>query len=399
MINQRFIWPFVFYFTVSAASAVYRPYIVLYYQSISLTGAQIGLLVGAAPLVSMISLPLLAELADRTDRHKWVMSLSLLVLVLCLFLFPFLRIFALLFALSIVLTIFLSPVFPFANSATMVMMGDKKAQFGRVRLGGTLGFSVAAAVAGTLVESFGFRLAFWGAALIYLIAFFINLKLIYSKGKQASRPEKGPTIELLKSRRYLILLLVGFAGGISFASNNTYLFPYLNELGAEESLMGFALTIGTIAEIPVLFFAGRFIKRFKAYGILLFSTVMIALRFLLFVLAINPSTVLFIQLLHGVTHPLLAVAGVTYADEQAPSGFQATAQSLFNTALGGIGAAFGGFAGGLLFERFGAKGMYLAFSLMTLAILLIVILVKRTLPNTPDSLLSELQTSPDAEGD
>ena len=366
----------------SAASAVYRPYIVLYYQSISLTGAQIGLLVGAAPLITMVSLPLLAQFADRTNRHRLILNLSLLILAIGLFLFPFLQSYSLLFAYSILFAIFLSPVFPFANSATIVMLGEKKELFGRVRLGGTLGFSIAAAVAGTFVESYGFKFAFWAAAIIYFVTFLINQKLVYRHDNHAAPAEKGPIRELLKSPRYLILLLIGFAGGISFSSNNTYLFPYLNELGAEESLMGFALTIGTVAEIPVLFFAGRYIKRFKAYGVLIFSVVMIALRFLLFAVAVTPTVVLIIQLLHGLTHPLLAVAGVNYADEHAPAGFQATAQGLFNTALGGIGAAFGGFAGGLLFDSLGAKGMYFVFAIFVLIILAVVILLKRSLPAT-----------------
>ncbi|MEM7114660.1 MAG: MFS transporter [Chloroflexota bacterium] len=379
MKSQRYVWPFAFYFTASAAAAVYSPYIVLYYQSLSLTGAQIGLLVGVAPLITIVSLPFLAQLADRTKQHRLIISLFLLILVGGLILFPFLRTFALLFLFSILLRVLLSPVFPFANSAAMVMLGDKKELFGRVRLGGTLGFSITAVIAGTLVESYGFKLAFWGAAAIYLVTFFINQKLVYSEASQVASPEKAPIRELLTSPHYLVLLLIGFAGGISFSSNNTYLFPYLKDLGAEASLMGFALTIGTLAEVPVLFFAGRFIRRFKAYGVLLFAMLMIALRFLLFAVAATPTVALFIQLLHGLTHPLLAVAGVNYADEQAPTGFKATAQGLFNTALGGIGAAFGGFAGGLLLDAFGTKGMYLAFGLFVLLVLLIVIVVKRFL--------------------
>ena len=120
---QQYIWPFLFYFMASAASAVYRPYIVLYFQSISLTGAQIGVLVGAAPLVTLVSLPLLAQLADRRNRHRLIIGISLSILVTGLILFPFLQSYVLLFAYSIVFAIFLSPVFPFANSATIVMLG------------------------------------------------------------------------------------------------------------------------------------------------------------------------------------------------------------------------------------------------------------------------------------
>jgi MFS family permease len=90
--------------------------------------------------------------------------------------------------------------------------------------------------------------------------------------------------------------------------------------------------------------------------------------------------VLFVQLLNGFNYPLLYVAGVTYADEHAPKGFRATAQGLFNASMGGIGAAVGGFAGGLLFESMGAKGMYLFFCVFVALVLVFVSLVRRALP-------------------
>jgi MFS family permease len=148
--------------------------------------------------------------------------------------------------------------------------------------------------------------------------------------------------------------------------------------------MGLALTIGTISEVPILFFANHFINRFKPYLVLIFSLGMTGLRFLLLALAVSPTFVLFVQLLNGFNFPLLYVAGVTYADAQAPQGFRATAQGLFNAAMGGIGGAFGGFVGGLLFERFGAKGMYLIFSIFVALVLVFVSLVHRTLPPEKD---------------
>jgi len=150
-------------------------------------------------------------------------------------------------------------------------------------------------------------------------------------------------------------------------------------------MMGLALTIGTIAEIPVLFFVSRFIQRFQAYVLLMFSLATTGLRFLLLAVAPTPIFVLLAQLLNGFNYPLLTVAGVTYADEQAPKGFRATAQGLFNTAVGGIGAAVGGFAGGLMFESMGAKGMYLVLFVFVVLVLAFASLVRRALPPEPES--------------
>jgi PPP family 3-phenylpropionic acid transporter len=377
---RQLAWPFSFYFLFFAGVASHGPYRVLYYQSLSFSGTQIGLLAGITPLITLVSLPLVTGLADRTNRHGLITSLSLLVVASGLFLFPALKTFTLMFGLAILFSVFFSPVMSLSNSATMFMLGDRKDLYGRIRLGGTIGFGVVATVVGSLVENYGLKIAFWSAASLFLITFLVSQKLVHGREESGKPTDRGRASDMLKNPHFLLFLLIGFCGGISFTTINTFLFPYMKELGAGESMMGLALTIGTIAEIPVLFFAGRFIKRFKAYALVIFSIAMTGLRFLLLALAVNPSSVLFVQLLNGFNYPLLYVAGVTYADEHAPKGFRATAQGLFNAAMGGIGSAVGGFAGGVLFERMGAKGMYLSFCVFVALVLVFVSIVRRALP-------------------
>jgi PPP family 3-phenylpropionic acid transporter len=262
----------------------------------------------------------------------------------------------------------------------MFMLGDRKDLYGRVRLGGTIGFGVVGTLAGALVEKSGLKIAFWSAACVFFIAFLVSQKLVYGGEAGRHAADRGRVSELLKNPHFLLFLLIAFSGGISFATLNTYLFPYMKALGAGESMMGLALTIGTIAEIPVLLFANRFIKRFDTYALVVFSIAMTGLRFLLLALVASPVLVLLVQLLNGLNYPLLAVAGVPYADEQAPQGLRATAQGLFSASLGGIGSAVGGFAGGLLIEGMGAKGMYLIFCVFVVFILAVVSLIRRVLP-------------------
>ena len=376
---MRRMWPFIFYFLLFAGVASFGPYQVLYYQSLSFTGAQIGLIVGIAPLITMVSLPLVTGFADRTNKHGLVMGLSLLVVILGLVLLPTLKTFILLLGLAILFSVFFSPIMSLSTSATMFMLGDRKDLYGRIRLGGTIGFSIVATVAGALVETYGLRMGFWGAAALFAIAFLVGQKLVHGEEESEKPAERGRASDLLRNPHFLLFLLIGLSGGISFATINTYLFPYMKELDAGESAMGLALTIGTIVEIPVLFFANRFIRRFGAYVLLMFSIAMTGLRFLLLAVAPNPVFVLFVQLLNGLNYPLLNVAGVTYADEHAPQGFRATAQGLFNVSTGGIGSAIGGFAGGLLFESVGARGMYLVLCILMVLVLVFVGLVRRTL--------------------
>jgi len=323
------------------------PFLVLYYQDLGFTGAQIGLLTGITPLVTFISAPLWTRLADATRRHRLVMSLAILIGAIAISLFPFLRTFIPLLALALVFNAFFAPVPSFNDSATMYMLGDEKEMYGRIRIGGTIAFGLAPPVAGVLIQNYGLAYAFWGCGVMFLLALVASQKLVYGEPK-VDDTSGGGIASFLKNSRWRIFLTLAFAGGIGSTASNLYFFPYLKELGANESIMGLALMIGVISELPVMFFGNRLIQRFKSYGLFLVAMVFTGVRFLLFAATGNYTLVLFIQVLNGMTFPAMWLAGVSYADEIAPAGLSATAQGLFSAMVFGIGAAVGGFISGPL---------------------------------------------------
>jgi PPP family 3-phenylpropionic acid transporter len=261
----------------------------------------------------------------------------------------------------------------------MFMLADEKEMYGRVRLGGTIVFGIAAPIAGLLVQRYGLRLAFWGCATLFLLGFVASQKLVHGQ-LEADRPARGHVRTLLTNPRWLLFLCVAFASGLTLAAINNYLFPYMKELGASESTMGLALTLGTLAEIPALFFGNRLIKRFKPYGLLMLSMLVSGLRMLLLAACSTPILVLLSQPLNGLSLPVVWVAGVSYTDENAPAGLRATAQGLFSAMVSGFGMAVGGFVGGPLLETLGGSGLYLVFGSTVLAIIATVALIYRRLP-------------------
>ena len=220
-----------------------------------------------------------------------------------------------------------------------------------------------------------------------LLAFIISQKLV-SGQKEAGDPVEGSVRTLLMDPRWLLFLTVAFVGGLTIAATNNYFFPYMKELGATESTMGLALMIGTAVEIPVLFWGNRFLKLFNSYRLLMLAMVLTGVRFLLFAVSGTPNVVLFVQLLNGLNFPIMWVAGVSYADENAPVGMSTTAQGFFSAMVMGFGNAVGGFMGGLLLERVGGRGLYLIYGVIVLVTVAVVTLINRRLP-------AEQKTLPD----
>ena len=373
------IWPFSFYFLYFAAFASLLPFFVLFYQGLGFNGTQIGLLTGVPPLITLVGAPFLAGLADSTRRHRLIMGLGITVAIGVMLIMPSVKVFAIVFILIVVFNIFMSPVSPLADSATMSMLGEERAMYGRIRMGGTIGWGLMAPIAGTVVENHGLRLAFLIFSVVMLVNLFVSQKLSF--GKAEDQPlGHGGLRTLLAKRQWVFFLVVAFLGGVGVFSVASYLFPYMAELGANESQMGIALTISTLTEVPVFFFGHRLVRRFGSYRLFMFGLILIGIRSLLYGAIGSPFQIYIIQAFGGMIFPVMWLAGVSYADENSPPGLKSTAQGVFGAMTFGIGAALGGFIGGLLLESLGGRAMFFVLGIVILAGLVLIEGIKRLLP-------------------
>jgi MFS transporter, PPP family, 3-phenylpropionic acid transporter len=374
------IWPFSFYFLYFAALSALMPFFVLFYQRLGFSGTQIGLLTGIPPLITLVAAPFWTGVADAKRWHKLVMGVGITVAVLSAFLLPSFTSFAVIFTIIIVFNIFLSPVASLADSATMNMLGDERAMYGRIRLGGTIGWGLFAPIAGAMVQNYGLKLAFWSYSAIMLINFFVSQRFVHGSHEEGTSKPSGIRV-LLTNRRWINFLFIAFLGGLGTFAVNAYLFPYMAELGANETTMGFALTISTLTEMPIFFFGDRLVRKFTTYGLLLLALVMVAIRSLLLSVVSTPLMVLALQAFGGTIFPAMWLAGVSYADENAPAGLKSSAQGLFGAMCFGVGSAAGGFIGGLLLESIGGRGMFLVFGIIILVGLVIAEGIRRFFPD------------------
>jgi MFS transporter, PPP family, 3-phenylpropionic acid transporter len=369
-------FPSAFYFLYYGAFSVLPPYLAIFYKAQGLTGGQIGLLAAISPIISFFGAPLWTGAADASHRHKLATLLSLFGVVVIIIIMPGIASFGGLLLVISLFAFFGAPTAALVDSAVLTLLGDRKERYGRIRLWGTIGYGVIAPFAGNLIGRLGLKWAFWGYAILILGGFLLVTRIPFRQGRSNSS-FRGGMRDLLANRPWMLFLVMVFIAGIGNATINNYLFVYMQSLGATNTLMGLALTVSTLSEIPAMFFSDRLLRRFGARGMLIIAMTTIGLRLIGYSLTTQPWVVLLIQLCHGLTFAAIYIAGVYYADQVAPPGMKATTQGMFSGTLMGFGAAAGGLLGGLLLDGFSPGGMYAFTGTLVLVGLVAFLLVER----------------------
>ena len=365
-----------FYFLFFGAAASLFPFLVILYEQLDLTGSQIGFLIGMSPLISWLSAPLWGAVADSTRQHRLLLMLAIAGAIVVVVTLSITTQFLALILVIALFAFFTAPIVPIVDSSVLAFLGSQKDQYGKLRLWGAIGWGLMAPLVGWLSERSGMQWIFWGYIAFMLLTLLVSYKLPINE--RSDRPHfVQEARQLLADKRWFLFLAVVFIGGAGMTMISAYLFLYMQSLGGNKALMGLALTFATISEIPFLYYSDRLLAHWGARRLLMLSLVVFAFRALALSLIQTAWLVLPLQLLHGASFATMWVASVSYADKLAPPGMGATAQGLLSGAMFGLGAAFGGFVGGLLFAGIGGSMMYRWTSVALLIGLVLFILADR----------------------
>jgi PPP family 3-phenylpropionic acid transporter len=345
------------YFIYYAAMAALYPYLPVYYRQLGLSGEQIGVLTATVPLINLLSGPMWGWLADSYQQHKRVLVLSMLTVGALGTLLILPRSFIGLLVILVPLALFLSPLVPIMDSSVLQALGERREHYGRIRLWGAVGWGVCAPLAGRLAEQVGLQGLFvlfgvmMGISTLLATRLSVRSTLVRPAGLAAlSRFWADP--------RWRAFLFTAFSGGVILSVISNFLFLFLQDLGASQTLLGLSLTVATVSEVSILFISSALLKRWHPQRLLMVGLILFALRSLLYSFMTQPWMAMPIQLMHGITYALMWVAGVSYAGVLAPPGLNATAQGLFSSAIMGVGMVVGSLVGGFLLARVGAVWMF-----------------------------------------
>lgn len=368
--------PKAIYFLYYAALACLVPFMSLYYRELGMTGAQIGVLSGIIPLVTWGSSPLWGGIADARGRHRAVLLLTIAGVWVSVVVLYFASSFTGLLLGVIAYAFFIGPIISLIDNAVLNILGERKANYGRVRLWGSVGWGVAATLLGPVLERAGLGWSFYGFLIGMALTFIVATRLpmqIPGGVRQAYAAGLGV---LARNGRFILLLFAALNFGITLGVLLSYQFLYLEELGASRTLMALSLTAATLSEIPFWFISAGLLRRFGSTKMIAFALAVATIRNLAMGLMRVPWLVLPINMLHGPSFAIIWSAGVADADAAAPPGLGATAQGLFAGMMFGLGSALGGFLGGPAYEAIGFAQLFIWLGWLSLGTLIVFVTVR-----------------------
>ena len=375
------------YFFYYAGFGLYTAYIGLYYHSIGMSGVQIGWINALAPLSAMLASPVWGLLNDRFGKPRLFLGVAVLGVLVCLLGIAAANSFYLLLIAIGLYSLFNTTLMPTVDTLNLALPGSQRENYGQQRIWGSIGFIATTWVSGFAIERLGIRSIFPGyisMLLIMLAAIFLlppaKLTVTRSPRKDLGRLVSQPAWLFFS----FSLILFSMAG----ASMYSFLSIYLQKLGATSGLIGSVWSLGTISELPVMFFGAFLLRRLGIKRMLSLAYGMLAVRFLLYAVMPSPGWALLIAPLHFFTFGLYWVAAVMYVNQMAPEGLKTTAQSLM-AAEGGLASMLGAPLSGFLYDRFGGGTLFAVSALiclLALAALWLGFLSERKKQFSPQSL-------------
>ncbi|CAK4635450.1 hypothetical protein LEN26_007098 [Aphanomyces euteiches] len=373
----------------SSAQNVYLPV----FFSAYFNKFQIGILATIPCVCTMVSPPIWGAVADLFRRQRLIHVFCLVTATLLWFAIQYTASgFTATCVLVFVATFQIGPTGALLDQAIMALIECVGSEYGKQRLLGAIGWGSSAFLTGLVVNAYGISWSF-NIFLIALVPNLIALRYIPPPDAPTHTADGGsPSLSfahgmrrVFKKTDVLLLLLVVLLTGIMLGTATSYLTLNLYELSHSTTLIGVAIWLETLSELPAFFFADELLKRIGIVNTLFISILGYAARITCYALMTEAWMALPFELLHGVTYSLSWTAFAKYIYEAAPPGTQGTMMGLLNS-MNGVGRGFGILVGGYLYEDFGVRVLWWVADLGVPLALLGLFVFSKSLPSAESRL-------------
>jgi PPP family 3-phenylpropionic acid transporter len=165
--------------------------------------------------------------------------------------------------------------------------------------------------------------------------------------------------KIIGSRKFLWFLFLVMTMSVAVRVNDGFLALYLRQMGAPDTIIGYAWMSSALSEIPVFFLLSRFGHRFKELPLLAFASLIFSARFFIMGFVQNPDWVILIQLMHSFSFGIFLFTAIRYIGQLVPDEYRSSGQAIFTVTWSSIAGLISGILGGWIFDVWGGSVLYM----------------------------------------
>ena len=234
-------------------------------------------------------------------------------------------------------------------------------RYGRVRLGGSLGFLFTVFAAGSWFELFGMK-HFPAWTFLSLLAVTVSVWLLPDLKESVSAHDlKLPVWPIFRQRAVVWFFASAFFHVLAHISIYVFFSLYLDATGYSKTMIGVLWAFSVVVEIGWFYTQGRWLPRLSLTGWLMVCSAAMALR--MGITALWPGVLLLMlvaQALHALTFATHHTVCIALLSHHFPGRLRGRGQALYVVVAYGLPGVLGGLTGGLLSSAFGLVSVYWA---------------------------------------
>lgn len=375
----------LFYAAFFLSNGVLVPFWPVWLASRGLSPAELGVLFAIGQWVGIAATPVIGTVADHSGNPRRVMlilaAVAMAGFLLC---FPA-QGFAALVALNALLAASLGTLIPVGDSLAISATQQGRADYGRVRMWGTITFIVATLLGGRILSGRAPDVVL--DLVVPLTALNVGGCLLLPRGAThfASGITRSSAWRLMRTRRYLVFLAAMTL--ISASHIVYYAFGSLRwqAQGFSNTTIGWLWAEGAAAEAVFLFWGARAVARYGPARLMALGAASGAVRWIVLGLTGDLRLLVLAQLLHAGTVGAVMLGSMHYLGRSIPPAQAATGQAITNAVVAAIGASVFMPLVGALYGAYGGL-TYLMMAALSAAGMVVALMLERLLAAAPSNL-------------
>lgn len=312
---------FFAFFAISMVNTQMIPFL----SKLGYTVLQRGYILAGTAVVAIAGQFLFGYLCDRYQKTKPFFLLSYLLLVagsFGMFLVEQQVFYYHLFAVSLMSG--MVKVIMGLDETWMLEVDEKN--YGKLRAAGALGLSVGSPIAGFLIKQFHYVSLLVSLSVVSVILLYLISSVRDNKKKEKKRISLSSINVLMSNKRYLLLVCIYLFVYMIGTADQYVVIDKMLDIGGGNGAVGIKWALQSFMEIPLFLFSTKILAKWKTSTLLIFGTLMYALKFILYGVSDSSIMIILTASLQLVTLPIIMLTSKVLIKEVTPKELFSSAQ-------------------------------------------------------------------------